>query len=256
MPHSSNPGHDLRHHIKGIPTKGALNCIVVEDNNKQSALLKEYIAKTPRLNFAGKCDSATEVYQQVTQSRADIIFWDIRLLDNRIMLHLKESGYYPIVICIADKQEQEKKETDMDVFSYLNRPLSFERFLTTITKIQDYLSATIYIHHARNNRFVFIKSEYKIIKVQFEDILFCEGMKDYTQVYLKGKTDPILTLNNLKSFSYKLPPEEFIRVHRSFIVSLTHIDSIARNEIYIGKKIIPIGDSFKDDFYQIVEWNS
>jgi DNA-binding LytR/AlgR family response regulator len=144
----------------------------------------------------------------------------------------------------------------MDVFSYLNRPLSFERFLTTITKIQDYLSTTIYIHHARNNRFVFIKSEYKIIKVKFEDILFCEGMKDYTQVYLKGKIDPILTLNNLKSFSYKLPPEEFIRVHRSFIVSLTHIDSIARNEIYIGKKIIPIGDSFKDDFYQIVEWNS
>jgi DNA-binding LytR/AlgR family response regulator len=228
----------------------------VEDNNKQSALLKEYIAKTPRLNFAGRCDTSGEVFQQVAQSRADIIFWDIRLLDNKVMLRLKESGYYPIVICIADKQEQDKKETDMDVFSYLNRPLSFERFLTTIGKIQDYLSSTIYIQHARNLRFVFVKSEYKIIKVKFEDILFCEGMKDYTQIYLRGKADPILTLNNLKSFSYKLPPDEFIRVHRSFIVSLTHIDSIARNEIYIGKKIIPIGDSFKDDFYQIIEWNS
>ena len=70
----------------------------------------------------------------------------------------------------------------MDVFSYLNRPLSFERFLTTIGKIQDYLSSTIYIQHARNLRFVFVKSEYKIIKVKFEDILFCEGMKDYTQI--------------------------------------------------------------------------
>ena len=235
---------------------GVLNCIVVEDNNKQTALLKEYIAKTPRLNFAGKCDTASEVFQMVTQSRAEIIFWDIRLLDNKIMLRLRESGYFPIVICIADKPEQDKKETDMDVFSYLNRPLSYERFLSTIGKIQDYLSSTIYIHHARNNRFVFIKSEYRIIKVNFQDILFCEGMKDYTQVYVRGKSDPILTLNNLKSFSFKLPPEEFIRVHRSFIVSLTHIDSIARNEIYIGKKIIPIGDSFKDDFYQIIEWNS
>ena len=64
------------------------------------------------------------------------------------------------------------------------------------------------------------------------------------------------SLNNLKSFSFKLPPEEFIRVHRSYIVSLAHVDSIARNEIYVGKKIIPIGDSFKDDFYQIIEWNS
>ncbi|MHA4810727.1 LytR/AlgR family response regulator transcription factor [Flavitalea flava] len=256
MPHSSNSGFDFRHPLRGFPSMGILNCIVVEDNNKQSALLRDYIAKTPRLNFAGKCESAGEVYPLVTQVKADIIFWDIRLLDNRIMLRLKETGYFPIVICIADKLEQEKKETEMDVFSYLNRPLSFERFLSTIGKIQDYLSTTFYIQHARNNRFVFIKSEYKIIKVKFEDILFCEGMKDYTQVYLRGKVDPILTLNNLKSFALKLPSEEFIRVHRSFIVSLTHIDSIARNEIYIGKKIIPIGDSFKDDFYLIVERNS
>ncbi len=234
---------------------GALNCIVVEDNNKQSALLKEYIAKIPNLSFSARCESAADVYTLVTQYRANIIFWDIRLLDNRIMHRLKESGYYPIVICIADKQEQDEKVTETDVFSFLNRPLSFERFLSTMNKIRDYLSTTIYIHH-RNNRFVFVKSEYKIIKVNFEDILFCEGMKDYTQIYIKGRPEPILTLNNLKSFSFKLPSEEFIRVHRSYIVSLTHIDSIARNEIYVGKKIIPIGDSFKDDFYQIIEWNS
>jgi DNA-binding LytR/AlgR family response regulator len=256
MASSSPSSHDRHRPMNSLPTLGVLNCIVVEDNSKQSALLKDYIAKIPKLNFAGKCESAVEVFPLVTQSRADIIFWDIRLLDNKVMLRLKEAGYYPIVICIADKQEQEEKETEMDVFSYLNRPLSFERFLSIMNKIRDYLSATSYIHHARNNRFVFIKSEYKIIKVRFEDILFCEGMKDYTQIYLRGKVDPILTLNNLKSFSYKLPPEEFIRVHRSFIVSLSHIDSIARNEIYVGKKIIPIGDSFKDEFYQIIEWNS
>jgi len=232
---------------------GALNCIVVEDNNKQSALLKEYITKIPNLSFSARCESAADLYQLVTQYRANIIFWDIRLLDNSIILRLKESGYYPIVICIADKQEQ--SDTEVDVFSFLHRPLSFERFLSTMNKIRDYLSTTIYIHH-RNNRFVFVKSEYKIIKVKFEDILFCEGMKDYTQIYTKGRAEPILTLNNLKSFSFKLPSEEFIRVHRSYIVSIAHIDSIARNEIYIGKKIIPIGDSFKDDFYQIVEWNS
>jgi DNA-binding LytR/AlgR family response regulator len=255
MAPSSPAGFDRLHPIKGVPMMGALNCIVVEDNNKQSALLKEYIAKIPNLSFSARCESATDVYQLVTQFRANIIFWDIRLLDNRIMLRLKESGYYPIVICIADKQEQDEKVTEMDVFSFLNRPLSFERFLSTMNKIRDYLSTTIYIHH-RNNRFVFVKSEYKIIKVNFEDILFCEGMKDYTQIYIKGRSEPILTLNNLKSFSFKLPSEEFIRVHRSYIVSLAHIDSIARNEIYIGKKIIPIGDSFKDDFYQVVEWNS
>ncbi len=110
--------------------------------------------------------------------------------------------------------------------------------------------------HLKSRKFVFVKSEYRILKVRFEDILFCEGLKDYTQVYVKGKSDPILTLSNLKSFFSKLPDDEFIRVHRSFIVSIGHIDSIARNEIYIGKKIIPIGDSFKNDFYQMIESNS
>ncbi|HVM89769.1 MAG TPA: LytTR family DNA-binding domain-containing protein [Puia sp.] len=110
--------------------------------------------------------------------------------------------------------------------------------------------------HGRSKKFVFIKSEYKIIKVKFEDILFCEGLKDYTQVYVKGKSEPILTLSNLKSFFSKLPSDEFMRVHRSYIVSISHIDSIARNEIYIGKRIIPIGDSFKNDFYDMIESNS
>jgi len=147
-----------------------------------------------------KCESASEVLQQVAQSKADIIFGISVSWTTAILLRLKESGYYPIVICIAGKAEQEKKETERTFSSYLNRPLSFERFHNIMNKIKDYLSTTIYIQHARNNRFVFIKSEYKIIKVRFEDILFCEGMKDYTQVYLKGKTDPILTLNNFKIF--------------------------------------------------------
>src|SRR6201992_2857230 len=88
--------NERRHPVKSFPAMGALSCIIVEDNNKQSALLKDYIAKTPHLTFSGKCDSAPEVFQLVAQSRAEIIFWDIRLLDNPIMLRLKESGYYPI----------------------------------------------------------------------------------------------------------------------------------------------------------------
>jgi DNA-binding LytR/AlgR family response regulator len=234
-----------------------LNCIIVENiNNKQSTVLREYISKTPKLNFTGRCDAAAEVYEQSLLHKIDVIFWDIKLLDSRVIRLLKDAGHYPIIICMASKQEQEKKETDVDIFSYLNKPLSFERFLSAVNRIREYLSTPLHLQQLKSKRFVFIKSEYKIIKVRFEDILFCEGMKDYTQVYLKGKSDPILTLNNLKSFSFKLPGDEFVRVHRSYIVSLSHIDSIARNEIYIGKKIIPVGDSFKENFYQIIDWNS
>ncbi|HTQ26632.1 MAG TPA: LytTR family DNA-binding domain-containing protein [Puia sp.] len=234
-----------------------LNCIIVENgSSKHSNVLREYIGKTPRLNFTGRCEAASEVYEQSLLHKIDVVFWDIKLLDSRVIRLLKEAGHYPVIICIASKQEQEKKETDADVFSFLNKPLSFERFLSTVGRIREFLNTPVHVQQAKSRRFIFIKSEYRIIKVRFEDILFCEGMKDYTQVYVKGKSDPILTLNNLKSFYHKLPGDEFIRVHRSFIVSLSHIDSIARNEIYVGKKIIPIGDSFKENFFQVIDWNS
>ena len=159
-----------------------LNCMIVENNNKQSIVLRDYITKTPKINFTGKCESPDELYQQALLHKIDVIFWDIRLLDSRVIYLLKESGHYPIIICIASKQEQEKKETDIDIFSYLNKPLSFERFISTINKIKEYLSTPIHIQHHKSKRFVFVKSEYKIIKVRFEDIIFCEGMKDYTQI--------------------------------------------------------------------------
>lgn len=101
--------------------------------------------------------------------------------------------------------------------------------------------------------FVFVKSEYKIIKIKLADIMFCEGMKDYTQIYINGRLQPVLTLQNLKNFSSRLPDSEFVRVHRSFVIALQHIETISRNEISIGKKIVPIGNSYRNDFFSIVE---
>ena len=109
---------------------------------------------------------------------------------------------------------------------------------------------------AHKHDFVFIKSEYKIVKIKFDDILFCKGMKDYIQIYVNGKSNPVVTLKSLNAFEAKLPAHQFIRVHRSYIVSLMHIDSISKNEISIGKQIVPIGNIFKPDFYTMIELNS
>ncbi|MDB5223008.1 MAG: two component transcriptional regulator, LytTR family [Chitinophagaceae bacterium] len=107
-----------------------------------------------------------------------------------------------------------------------------------------------------NPDFVFVKSEYKIVKIKLDDILFCKGMKDYIQIYVNGKSQPVMTLKSLNEFSTKLPSQKFIRVHRSYIVSLLHIDTISKNEIFLGKQIVPIGNIFKSDFFTIVEMNS
>ena len=109
-----------------------------------------------------------------------------------------------------------------------------------------------------NNKrsFLFIKSEYKLIKINLSEVLFLSGLRDYTQIYIKGKTSPLTTLQNLKEFETKLPDDYFIRVHRSYIVSLNYIDSISRYEIHIGHNIIPVGNAYKQAFDELIQKNS
>jgi len=107
-----------------------------------------------------------------------------------------------------------------------------------------------------NRLFLFIKSEYKLIKINLGDVLFLSGLRDYTQIYLKGRASPLTTLQNLKEFETKLPEDTFVRVHRSYIVSLAQIDFISRNEINIGQYTIPIGNAYKQAFDDMIEKNS
>ncbi len=109
-----------------------------------------------------------------------------------------------------------------------------------------------------NNKrnFLFIKSEYKLIKINLNDVLFLSGLRDYTQIYIKGKASPLTTLQNLKEFESKLPEDNFIRVHRSYIVAINHIDTISRNEISIGHSTIPIGNAYKAAFDEMIAKHS
>ena len=104
--------------------------------------------------------------------------------------------------------------------------------------------------------YLFIKSDYKLIKINLIDVLYLSGLKDYTQIYLRGKASPLTTLQNLKEFESKLPKDDFVRVHRSYIVAMSQIDFISRNEIIIGTNHIPIGNSFRSALDAVIERHS
>ena len=104
--------------------------------------------------------------------------------------------------------------------------------------------------------YLFIKSDYKLIKINLNDVLYLSGLKDYTQIYLRGKASPLTTLQNLKEFESKLPQNDFVRVHRSYIVAMVQIDYISRNEIIIGTTHIPIGNSFRPALDEVIEKHS
>jgi DNA-binding LytR/AlgR family response regulator len=146
---------------------------------------------------------------------------------------------------------------DLDVVDYLLKPIPFDRFLRAATKAQEFMT----VSQQKNgdsggqiNDYIFIKTEYKIIKINLEDILFIEALKDYTKIYTPYQ--PVLTLRSLKSFETRLPADKFIRVHRSYLVSLNKINSVEKNTVMIANQSIPISDGYRERFYEVITRNS
>ena len=143
---------------------------------------------------------------------------------------------------------------------YLLKPIPFDRFLKAVNKAREYLEIVNPLYPAAENipennakDYFFVKANYQILKINFCDILYLEGLKDYVKIYCGSK--PIITNQSMKYFEAKLPQNTFIRVHRSYIVSLDKITSITKNRVVIGDKYIPISGSFKDSFFQLIDKN-
>jgi two-component system, LytTR family, response regulator LytT len=145
----------------------------------------------------------------------------------------------------------------LDIVDYLLKPFSYEEFLTAVQKVQKLLRLEQKMP-ARvdvNNEFLFLKSDYKIKRINFHDILYIEGLKDYVKVFTQNSLKPVLSLTSLKLLESKLPEHKFMRVHRSFIVNLEKIDTIERSRIVFGKEYIPVSDQYKDKFQEFLDKN-
>ena len=174
-----------------------------------------------------------------------LLFIDLDLVNEEIARQIKLSSEKIIIIGFGDENKIKLAGLNAWVFNYLRSPFVFGDVFTVISQVNLYYS-NFFAASTQQKNFVLIKSEYKLIKVKLADILFIAGMKDYIKIWLKEKSAPLTTLQNLKEFERKLPQHDFIRVHKSYIVSLQHIDCIARNEITIGSYSIPVGDAFRD----------
>ncbi len=234
-----------------------IKCLIVKSASDELDYLQDFINQSFSFHVKRYEGNLITALQSMDGEQPELVICDLSLFAS-LQRNCKTSlNAQPVFVCTTHQQEFDFDSFPIKPFSVLRYPVSYERFLTTIERAQLFIQG-----EAREARqpawrdFVFVKSEYKIIKVKYDDILFCEGMKDYTQIYLFGRPQPLLTLYNLKNFAAKLPAGDFVRVHRSFVVSLRHIETISRNEITLGKRIIPIGNSYRNNIFQIVERNS
>jgi DNA-binding LytR/AlgR family response regulator len=230
-----------------------INCLILDDEPGALEVLEHFIGKVFFLNLVKKCEHAIEAMQILEENNIDLLFLDISMPDIDGLQFLKSIKSRPLVIFTTGFREYALDGYDFDIVDFLLKPFDFERFLKAVNKANNLISKTsrIPVVQPKAQQYIFIKADYKLMKINVDDILFVEGLKDYIKIYTRQKL--YLTLMSMTAIEEKLPAGEFFRLHRSYIISLSKIDSISRHRVIIGEKFIPISLPYREKFYLIID---
>jgi len=234
-----------------------LKTIAIDDEPLALKLVGDYIGKTPFLELAGVFDNPLDAIDFLTEHVVDLIFVDIQMPDLTGIEFTRSLEDAPKIVFTTAYEKYALEGYKLNAIDYLLKPFSYEEFLKAAGKARKQVELEINSLPTveANNQFLFLKSEYKIRRINFNDILYIEGLKDYIKVYTTTDEKPVMSLNSVKSLELKLPEDKFMRVHRSFIVNLDKIDTIERSRIIFGKVYIPVSDQYKDKFQEYLDKN-
>lgn len=221
-----------------------INCIIVEDEPLALERTKNYVLKLPFLNLLSTFDNATDTLIFLKSNTVDLIFLDINMGNFSGIQLLETSTIKSKVIITTAYDEYALKGFDLSVTDYLLKPFTFERFIQAVDKAEEQLKKDAPIS---DKSFIFVKTENRLEKISLSEILLIEGMRDYRRVHTS--TRKIMTLKTFKDFEQDISADVICRVHKSFMVSLDKIESIERDRIKIKDTLIPISETYKDDFY-------
>ncbi|RAK66658.1 LytR/AlgR family response regulator transcription factor [Hymenobacter edaphi] len=243
-----------------------LRCLLVDDEPLALRLLAGYVERIPFLELVGTCRSAIEAMQVLQREPVDVLFLDVQMPDLTGVEFVRTLRPNAAVVFTTAYKQYAVEGFDLDAVDYLIKPIPFDRFLKAATKVQERLQPAAAAAAAAlptpvpptpapaapAEEYIFVKADYHTQRVTLRDIRYLEGLKDYVKIHT-GAGKPLLTLNSLRAFEERLPATEFVRVHRSYIVALSWIDSIRKNRIYMGEVVIPIGDAYAEAFHQLIE---
>ena len=234
-----------------------LKTIAIDDEPLALKLVVDYISKTPFLELSGAFDNPLDAVDFLSGQEVDLIFVDIQMPDLTGIEFTRSLGEEHRIIFTTAYEKYALEGFKLNAVDYLLKPFSYEEFLKAAGKARKLaeMQASAVPAIEANSQFLFLKSEYKIRRINFNDILYIEGLKDYIKVYTTGEDKPVLSLNSIKSLEQKLPEDKFMRVHRSFIVNLDKIETIERSRIIFGKTYIPVSDQYKDRFQEYLDHN-
>ncbi len=233
-----------------------IRCLAIDDEKLALDLIEDNIGKVPFLQLVNTCRSAFNAMEILRSGKIDLIFLDIQMPDVSGIQLLKSLKEKPLVIITTAYSNYALEGYNLDVMDYLLKPYTFERFLKAVNKAREYLDmrenllVTEYIKTNSASDYLFVRADYKLVKIDLKNILYVEGLGDYVKIYTGEK--PILTQMSMKAMEEKLPPLNFIRVHRSFIVAFSKIEYIQKQQLGIANREIPISDHYRDQLFMMI----
>ncbi len=233
-----------------------ITCIAIDDEPLALKQVVSYIQKTPFLELVASFESPIEAFSFIQENALDVVFIDINMPDLNGLDLVKSLSNPPKIIFTTAYDQYALEGFKVDAIDYLLKPIDYASFLKAANKAKMWFElqpkATEEIKS--DDDFLFIKSEYKIVRVKLDDILYIEGMREYVRIHL-ATDKPIMTLLSMKSLEQQLPSSKFMRVHRSYMVNLSKITTIERNRIVFDKVYIPVSEQYKEVFHQFIDKN-
>ena len=236
-----------------------ITCIIVDDEPMALNLVESYVKTTPFLVLKKKCSSAIEAMEYIKSEPIELLFLDIQMPDLNGIEFSKMLPKETRVIFTTAFDQYALDGFKVEALDYLLKPFDYPEFLAAANKANTWFELVKGKKQpapSTDKEFLFIKSEHKQLRIKLADVLYFESLKDYIKIWMKDNPHPILTLMSLKSLEEELPETLFMRVHRSFIVSLQNIEVIERSQIVINKQRITVSDQFKPKFLEFVNQNS
>jgi len=235
-----------------------INCLVADDEEIGREIIVSYVQRLDKLNLVGTYTNGAEVYNALNIHPVDLLFLDIQMPQLTGIELLRTLKNPPAVIFTTAYREYAIEGYELHVIDYLLKPVSFERFIKAVDKFEfmtnpgRVIQSNILAESAKDqDAFMYVKADKKMIKVSLKDLVYIEGLKDYVKMHLVNKT--IITYQTLTYFEEKLSANHFLRIHRSYIVSLRHLDAYSATQVEIGKVNIPIGSSYVKDVLNKLE---
>ena len=222
-------------------------CVIIEDEPLALEKTRDFVNKVPFLNLSATFDNALTGLTYLNNNKTDILFLDINMDELSGIELLESSKITSQVIITTAYQEYALKGYELKITDYLLKPFTFNRFLQAVNKAQENLSQSIV---GKQLDFIFVKTENRLEKIMIHDILYIEGMRDYLRIHTSNKK--IMTLQSFNEFEQLIPAHMVCRVHKSYMVAINKIESIERSRIRIANQLIPVSETYKEAFLQII----